>query len=185
MEDSERRIPSSSSTIKIEWGIDSGFLGDGRACFQCGQFDYKTGAYRHIVFGSNQTVVLGDDARGDSQTETCAAIFGGEIWKKQPLFVIGRNTMTAIGNCEFNGFMVRPETGSQTKVSYGGSLHGFGRIVYKVHDHALHQFIVGPDHRQVCSEIGLNCDFLKLSMKSFQRGLNDAVRFRGRKARGR
>ena len=76
-------------------------------CFRYRQLNQKTRADRMIVFRMNRAAMLGNNARGDGQTQPGAAIFGGKLRQEKFVFIFGRNAVTGIGYRNFDGFSLR------------------------------------------------------------------------------
>src|SRR5579862_1757490 len=92
MEESESRMPASSSTMRMDCAMDflcrSAFRYRRGDRFGRGEFDDEPRAHRSIVLRANQAVVLGDDPAGDSQSESRAALLGGEMRQEELVLVL-------------------------------------------------------------------------------------------------
>src|SRR5258707_11785339 len=79
-----------------------------------GEFEDETGADGGIVFYTETAAMLGDDAGGDGEAEAGAAIFGGEVRKKEFVFVLRGNAMAGVGDDDFDG----------VEIGFGAGFHG-------------------------------------------------------------
>ena len=52
---------------------------------------------------SMPAAMLGDDSRGDGESEAGAAILGGKMREEELVFVLGRNAVSGIGHADFHG----------------------------------------------------------------------------------
>ena len=68
----------------------------------CRKFEDEARTDGGIVFNTNATTVLGDDAGGDGETESCAAVLGGEVREEDVVLVAGRDAVTGVRNDNFN-----------------------------------------------------------------------------------
>ena len=50
--------------------------------------------------------MFGDNTGGDGETESCAAVFGGEVRKEDVVLVSGRDAMAGIRDNNFNRVQV-------------------------------------------------------------------------------
>ena len=51
-------------------------------------------------------VVFRDDAAGNCEAESGSAVLGRKVRQKQPLFILRRNTVTAVGNFDYDSVVV-------------------------------------------------------------------------------
>ena len=93
------------------------------------EFEDEARADGGVVFDAEETVVFGDDARGDGEAEAGAAILGREMREEKFVFVRGRNAVTGVfhGNFDRVGFGV--EVRANANVANGGGFKGFGCVV--------------------------------------------------------
>src|SRR5437016_1289019 len=77
----------------------------------CRKFEDEARTDGGIVFDTNTSAVLGDDAGGDSETESCAAVFGGEVREEDVVLVSGRDAMAGVCDNDFNRVQVNSGAG--------------------------------------------------------------------------
>ena len=83
----------------------------------------------NIIFHANRTIVFCDNPARDRESQSGAALFRGEMRQKQPLFVLRRNSVPAVGNFNRHRVAITLGTGGHTQLPHGNALHRFRSIV--------------------------------------------------------
>src|SRR5579863_2632167 len=138
---SDWRIVGSSSTMRmlcmlVDGGRDNRFGHDW-------QLNYESRAYGLIFFHTNRAVVIFDYPIHDGESQTGAALLGGEIWHEQTLFQFAGNSVTGVGDSEFNHIAVRKQHRRNLDLAKKSIVHGFCSIVYQIGQRSLDGFAVG------------------------------------------
>src|SRR5579859_1984827 len=76
----------------------------GRGDFGDGEFEDKAGANGGVILDAEESVMLGNHTRGDSEAEAGAAIFGGEMGKEELVLVGWGDAMAGVFDGDFDGF---------------------------------------------------------------------------------
>src|SRR5436309_334959 len=67
-------------------------------------FNDKACANREILFHTDGAVMVFDDAAHDGESESGAALFGGEVWQEKFLLEFGGHAVTGIGDDQLDRF---------------------------------------------------------------------------------
>src|SRR5215471_13649919 len=110
-----------------------------------GQLENEAGTDRGVVLDAEAAAVFGDDAGGDGQPESGAAVLGREVRKEELVLVLWGNTVAGVGDNDFYKVGLGLGTGGDGDVANGGGFQGFGSVVNQVDDHRSDELRVGPD----------------------------------------
>ena len=94
--------------------------GSGRQ-FGDGKFDEKSRADRKIVFHVNGAAMFGNDARGNREAQTGAAILGGKVRQEKFVFVFRRDAVTGVGDADFDDLRVGMRAGGDEDFAAGAN----------------------------------------------------------------
>src|SRR3984885_5349508 len=172
------QLPSLGSFDSVAFG-DGGGRGFGRR-----QFDEEPGADRKIVLDVNRAAVFGDDARGDREAESSAAIFRRKMREEEAVFVFGRNTVTCVLDADFDGFGVVVHAGRNGDFAQGRGFERFSGVVDEIDDDAAEQAAIGADRRKIFGKRRFQRDAVETAGENFDSLLDHGVRAGGRELGG-
>ena len=149
--------------------------GGGGGDFGGGESDEEAGADGEIVFDMNGAGVLGDDAGGDGEAESGAASFGGEIRKKEAVFVFGGDTVAGVFDEDFDVVAVVVGARGNGDGADGRGFEGLGGVVDEIDEDTAKERLVGADRREVGGEGSVEGDAVEAAGKNFDGLADDGV----------
>src|SRR5882672_3353142 len=110
-----------------------------------GQLDNELRAARRILLHADPSLVLGDDAADDGQTQSRAAFARRKIRVEDALAVFRRDARAGVGDDQFQALAFGDFARDDGDAAVAGGLrHGLRRVVDEVHQRAFDLFAV--DH---------------------------------------
>src|SRR5579863_892296 len=127
---SDWRIVGSSSTMRMLCMLVDGGLSD--SVRYDWQFDHKAGTDWPILFHANGAVVIFNNTIHDRKPKTGSALFGGEVWEKQPFFQLPGNAVASVGDSNLHDIAAGHQRGGNLNLAKERILHRFSRVVQQI-----------------------------------------------------
>src|SRR5215467_10422877 len=140
-----------------------------------GQLENEAGTDRGVVLDAEAAAVFGDDAGGDGQPESGAAVLGREVRKEELVLVLWGNAVAGVGDNDFYKVGLGLGTGRDGDVANGGGFQSFGGVVNQVDDHRSDELRVGPDGGRLQGEGSVEGDAVEAVRKDLDRFTDDGV----------
>ena len=113
--------------------------GEGGSGVGDGQEHQEARADGRVIFDVQSAAVFSDDARGDGQAESGAAIFGGKMREEKFVFVFGRDAVAGVGNANFDGVGFRVGARGDGNFADARVFESFGSVVNEIDEDAAQQ----------------------------------------------
>ena len=93
-----------------------------------------------------------DDAAHNGESQSCAALLGGEVRQEELLFDCWRDAMARIGNGNLHRIAPPYQSGLNHNLLYHRLLHRLGCVVHEVGNGTPDGVGIGIDRRQIVGE---------------------------------
>ena len=133
----------------------SGLFGAGHHGAVGGQFDHELGPGGEVFLHADGTVVLGDDAIDNCQSQTGPRSLGREVGKEEAFLGLWSDSRPAIFDGNFHHVAIRRKRASHPDFLAQRLSERLGGIINEIHHHALHLVRIRLHNRQIGREIAL------------------------------
>src|SRR5215475_11585900 len=165
-------MPDSSSTMRMLCML-SGRCGQGFDSQR--KFHDETSAYWLILFYTDRSAVILDNAADDGQTQSRSALLGREVRQKKLFLQFLRNAMACIRYDNLDGVVTVDEASRDPDLAYQRALHGFSGIVDQVCQCSLDRFSVSHYLGQAGRKFLLQADAIEAAIEHTKRAVNYGV----------
>src|SRR5260370_7899639 len=95
--------------------------------------------------------------------------------QKEPVLILGRDSITTIGNDDLNRVMRHVKARAQLQIPHSRTLHGFGRVIDQIDDYAPEHFRIRPYLRHAFGEIGANLYIFQPAFEDVECAQHNAI----------